>query len=163
MSNKENFLTQEYLKSILEFDSEKGTFTWKVAKSRSVKVGTLAGTKNSLGYHSIRIDKVDYLAHRLAWFYTYNIWPSIIDHIDRNRSNNKLSNLRDVSQSENIHNSSLSISNKTGYKGVSFKLDKGVYTTQCTVQGKAHYLGCFKTAEEASAAYSSFVKDLYSK
>ncbi|MDD0156969.1 HNH endonuclease signature motif containing protein, partial [Shigella flexneri] len=77
---------------------------WKKKLSARGAVGKVAGTI-SYGYNAINIDGVRYFAHRLAWLYVYGEWPKQeIDHIDRNRRNNAISNLRDVSRVVNALN-----------------------------------------------------------
>ena len=102
-------MTQEYLKSLLDYNPETGKFIWKVSKNNRVKSGSEAGTIQSSGHRSILIDKKDYLAHRLAWLWYYGRWPEDqIDHINHNPDDNRIENLREVSNQENGKNQSLS-------------------------------------------------------
>jgi hypothetical protein len=101
-----------------------------------------------------------YQAHRLAWFYVYGVFPSgQIDHINRNKSDNRLVNLRDCSISENKQNSGLYKNNKSGFKGV-FKKGKR-YEAGIRVNNKRIYLGKFGSAELAYEAYVSAAKKLH--
>ena len=99
-------ITQEYLKSVLYYDKDTGLFTWKISNKKGhVKEGKLAGSKDNRGYVKIQINKKDYTAHRLAWFYIYGEWPKqVIDHINRIKFDNRIENLRDVSVLENNKN-----------------------------------------------------------
>lgn len=98
-------LTQKRLREVLDYNKETGKFFWKVNIAKNVRMGREAGTIKD-GYIYIRIDKRVYAAHRLAWLYHYGKWPEKeIDHINRNPQDNRLSNLRDVSKSENQRNS----------------------------------------------------------
>ena len=95
-------LTQEYLKSILDYDLDTGIFTWKINKAKRTKIGDIAGWSYN-GYREIEINDKKYKAHRLAWLYVYGEMPNkLIDHIDGNRSNNKISNLREATLDGNI-------------------------------------------------------------
>src|SRR5690348_14306740 len=116
------------LRAMLNYDPETGLFTWRhTGKGRKATVGS-----NSHGYVSIRLTvrgkKKGYLAHRLAWFYTYGEWPkNLIDHIDMNPANNAISNLREATHSTNKANRRAPANNSTGFKGVSFNKAYGKY------------------------------------
>jgi citrate synthase len=111
-------LTQEYLKSILDYDLDTGIFTWKVSKANRTKVGDVAGWSYN-GYREIEINNKAYKAHRLAWLYVYGEMPkNLVDHVDGNRSNNKISNLREATYQENSENYKTPKTNKSGVKNV---------------------------------------------
>jgi len=121
-------LTQEYLKSILNYNLDTGIFTWKVNKSQRTKIGDFAGWLSD-GYIRIEINKKQYYAHRLAWLYINGETPkNLIDHIDGNKSNNKIYNLREATYQKNSENYKTPKTNKSGVKNVSWykKLNKWV-------------------------------------
>lgn len=94
-----NLVSHQYLTSLLSYDADSGVFT----NTR----GALAGTLHHSGYRYIEINGKSYAEHRLAWFYCFGEWPEQqLDHIDRNRSNNSLDNLREVSNRVNARNRS---------------------------------------------------------
>ena len=96
-------LTREFLVSLLHYDELTGVFTWRSNRPK-VRAGDVAGTRSSHDYWQISIRDKVYSAHRLAWFYVHGTWPSrVIDHIDGDRMNNRIDNLRDVSTKENIN------------------------------------------------------------
>ena len=156
---KEALLTQEYLKSILHYDSETGIFTWlKVNPHGSrVHIGDIAGYSRKDNYVQIRVNGILYFAHRLAWLYMTGSWPEfVIDHIEGvNIPNfNKFSNLRDIKQIKNMWNTQkLLTSNTSGYRGVSFCKANGKYVAHISVYDVIIHLGYFNTPEEASEAY----------
>lgn len=122
-------ITQEYLKSIFDYCHESGNLIYRVKVSKKINLNQVAGTiqKSSAGkpYLHIIIDGYRYRAHHLVWLYVYGQFPSmIIDHIDGNGLNNKLSNLEEKSESENHKNKRLFKTNKTGISGVHFRKDK---------------------------------------
>lgn len=123
-NEKEKLLTQAQLKESLSYRKETGEFTWIVEplKHHTNKVGHLAGSLTTGGYITISIDGGRYLAHRLAWLYVYGYFPKgdkcFIDHIDQNRSNNRIENLREVSQAENARNQKMYSNNKSSVTGV---------------------------------------------
>jgi hypothetical protein len=100
-------ITKEVLKDVLSYDENSGVFTWKKQINNRVFVGKTAGSLTKSGYICISVFKKRFFAHRLAFLYMTGSMPSlIIDHIDRNRSNNKWSNLREVTASGNAKNTS---------------------------------------------------------
>ena len=152
---KELLITQEYLKSILEYNPDTGIFTWNKSPNWSICVGDVAGCLNQ-GYISIKIDKKRYLAHRLAWLYMTGSWPEFeIDHIEGiNIPNfNKFSNLRDVNHNNNMLNKEKYKSNTSGYRGVSWDNKSKKWRSRIGLNKKTNLLGYFNTPEEASKAY----------
>ena len=119
-------LTQERLKELLGYDPETGVFIWKVANTNRIRVGGVAGYLHHSGYLNISINGKTYQSHRLAFLYMEGYLPeNDVDHIDRNRSNNKWKNLREVSRSCNLRNCKIRETNKSGITGVCFnKRDK---------------------------------------
>lgn len=155
-------LTQERLKEILHYDPLTGIFTWlrRIAKYRN-QIGGEAGAKTPRGYINIQIKRKSYQAHRLAWLYVYGNWPTQqIDHIDRNPSNNRIANLRDVSATENRRNCKQPKNISSVYKGVSRSRGREKWSAQIVVNGRARYLGIFDSPENARAAYVSAAKTL---
>lgn len=137
-------LDHAYLLSILNYDPETGVFIWKKKISKKVIPGTAAGSLKSEGYFRIGINGCEYHSHRLAWFYVHGNWPEgQIDHIDRNPSNNAISNLRDVNQSINNRNQALRQDNKSGYKGVRYDIKARRWIARITIEGKCISLGSF--------------------
>ena len=147
-------LTQERLKEVLHYDHETGIFTRKIKTASNTKIGDIAGGLTDQGYSTICIDYKGYRAHRLAWMYLYGYFPKEIDHINGNRLDNRLCNLREVTRSENNQNhKKLRSNNTTGYVGVSqFKRDNN-FLARIVVDGKIKSIGYFDTPEEASEAY----------
>ncbi len=148
-----NEFTAEYLRSVLHYDQETGIFTRKVRTSRSVKVGDVAGCQNVLGYQQITVQSRLYLAHRLAWLHTHGVWPKDqIDHINRNRSDNRIANLRDVSTKQNMQNAGKYSSNTSGHPGVSWDKRYSKWRAYIAHNYKLIHLGYFTDIEEALAA-----------
>ena len=146
-------LTAEYLRSVLHYDQVSGIFTWKVRTSPRVKVGDVAGCPDGIGYLRIRLHNRPYKAHRLAWMYVYGEWPSLdIDHINRNKADNRISNLRDVSHKQNHQNRSKPSNNTSGHSGVSWHKQNSKWQARIKHNKKDIYLGYFTDREEAIAA-----------
>ena len=143
-------LTQERLKEVLDYDSETGLFFWK-RKVSNIPIGKAAGALQNKGYIQITIDSRNYLAHRVAWLYVYGEWPkNQIDHINRDKKDNCISNLRDVSNSTNQINIGLRSHNSSGVTGVvkSAKPHRP-WAAQINRNNKKIFLGYFKTVQEA--------------
>lgn len=139
-------LTQEELKETLRYSPEDGLFTRMKSNTR-VSIGDVAGSTDKDGYVVIKFLGKTYKAHRLAWLYIYGEFPSsCLDHIDGNKANNSISNLRLASVAENQHNAKLRVDNKSGVKGIVF--DKGKWLAQVRYKGKLHIAGRFSTVEE---------------
>lgn len=158
-------ITHRELKEELRYEPDTGLFFW-VKKAQGRRVLAPAGHTCKDGYVHIYIFGKLYRAHRLAWMYVHGEFPKVfIDHANGNTSDNRLCNLREADTSQNSHNAKTASNNKSGYKGVSFNKSSGKYIAQCNVNNIHHYLGLFKTAHDASAAYEAFAskhhKDFY--
>lgn len=160
--NKEDLLTQERLKQLLDYDPATGKFTWKSDKYCR-KIGEKAGYLfRSEGYWIIKVEGGVYKAHRLAWFFTFGKWPRHgLDHIDRDKLNNAILNLREATDAENAQNRSLSKNNTTGYAGVTFYKLRGDYAARIGYRGKIIHIGYFDTIELAADAYAKMKKKLH--
>ena len=151
-------LTLERLKELLYYDPETGIFTWLVNKG-SALCGEPAGRKTTY-YVQIKVDRKPYMAHRLAWFYMTGNWPeNQIDHIDRQKSNNKFSNLREATGSQNRANCGALSNNKLGVKGVF--IDQGRYRASIQLNRKRIFLGPFDTIEKATTAYENAALEIH--
>jgi len=114
------------LRDYLAYDPISGDITW-IRDQGKIKAGAKAASKHNAGYKALRLNGKAYLAHRAAWFLHYGYWPKQIDHINGDRSDNRLENLRETTQGENCKNLKLSVRNKTGISGVTLDKTKGGY------------------------------------
>lgn len=143
-------IIQSELHRILDYNPDTGIFKWKISPAHNVKKGTVAGSKGTRGYHSICINKKMYLTHRLVWLYVYGYFPeNYIDHIDRDKSNNRISNLREVSNQCNQRNCGNWTTNKSGVRGVYWTVKPKRWRAHVTIKGKTYQLGTFKDFDEA--------------
>ena len=146
-------LTAEKLRELLHYEPASGIFTRKVSTASRAKVGDVAGCQNGAGYLSIMLQRRVHQAHRLAWMYVYGEWPTgQIDHINRIKTDNRISNLRDVSHKQNHQNKSKPSNNTSGHTGVVWHKQNSKWQATITHNKKDTYLGCFATVEEAVAA-----------
>ena len=146
-------ITQAQLKELLNYNPDTGIFIWlQDGRGRYKRVGAIAGTINDRGYLQIGINCRRYRAHRLAWFYVHGYWPpNEIDHIDRDKLNNKLSNLRLATHAENCQNFPLRRDNKYGVSGITYHGNrrKKRWQAKIKINGVLKYMGYFSTLEEA--------------
>lgn len=150
-------ITCDQLKSLLHYEPETGLFT-RLTEHGRWHVGDLCGWANGNGYVRLEIAGGRYHAHRLAWLYVHGEWPeNNIDHIDGDRSNNRIANLRVANPSQNIANSRKRKASE--FKGVSRRHKRWV--AQITLNYKSLYLGTFNTPEEAHAAYLAAATRLF--
>ncbi len=161
MSAKEHNLTYERLTELLSYDPTSGFFVWlkkPSARSNRIKAGCIAGcVKNDSGYVVINIDGHSFRAHRLAWFFSYRKWPEeFIDHINHNKSDNRLENLRCATKHQNGWNLRMPSTNTSGVKGVCWDKRAGCWVAQCWVQGKHYRVGRFQDIAEAEEAMIKF-------
>jgi len=147
-------ITQDYLHEFFHYDSETGVFSRKKRTSPSTTIGEIVGSDKGNGYVMLCIQSRLYLAHRMAWLYVYGETPCAnIDHINGNRADNRICNLRLANQSQNIANSKLSKANTSGCKGVTWRKDTQKWSAGLMLNYKHIALGSFKTKEEAAEAY----------
>jgi hypothetical protein len=143
---------ESQLTQVLRYEPETGFLFWTDKAYKSVK-NKKAGSPNQLGYIIVIFKGKPYKAHRLAWLLTYGVWPSqMIDHIDGNKSNNTLLNLRDVDNKTNQCNRHKArVDSKSGLMGASPFRNK--WKAQIKRNGVIKYLGIYDTALEAHQAY----------
>lgn len=144
------------LNKLLNYNAETGAITWAVNRGR-VKAGDSAGYFHKKdGYFYIKIRPNRYPAHRIAWFLYHGKWPdNVIDHINGNGSDNRISNLREATVSENAHNMRRNKNNTSGYKGVCFDKVNGKWMAYVKFNGNFINLGRFTTKEDAFLAACS--------
>jgi hypothetical protein len=142
-------ITQNDLKKILSYDQETGIFSWKNPRKKT-NIGKIAGCKHHSGYIVISIKNKQYQAHRLAWIYIYgDIIKPEIDHINLNKSDNRIINLREANRSENQLNKVASKHSKTQIKGVSWHKTNLKWRVQCSINKKQTDIGYFDDLEFA--------------
>jgi hypothetical protein len=147
-------LTQERLKELLHYDPETGVFRWRFSNGKWVKPWDVAGWIHKTGYAIIRVGGKQHKAHRLAWLYVYGVFPEKpLDHINRNKIDNRIGNLREATRSENAQNMDKHKDNTSGFMGVSFNKRSQKWVSQIQIQGIKKHLGYFQTPEEAHVAY----------
>ena len=155
-----NQLDLNEVRDKLEYNPKTGELTWKKHYFSSY-IGKIAGSKQPNRSINIKFNGVMFKAHRLIWFHQYGKWPEgIIDHIDGNKHNNRLENLRVVDYYTNNQNAKMRKDNTSGVKGVFFHKRNGRYHSSINIMGIKHHLGYFKNKEEAIKARIKAEKEL---
>lgn len=172
----EHDLTAERLRQLLSYNQDNGLFTWlkrdehEFISTRSYKswtaryAGKSAGHKRrDTGYVIVVINGTQHKGHRLAWLYVYGRWPEHgIDHINGDRSDNRIQNLRDVPPRTNSENQrSAKSGNKAGMLGVSWHEKNKKWQAEICIDGKKHYIGTFKKQEDAHKEYISVKRAMH--
>jgi hypothetical protein len=156
MTRRKAILTAERLRELLHYDPETGVFTWRVNRRGPMKAGDVAGRVHAdYGYIIIGIDGGEYRANRLAFLYMEGKFPAhMAEHADRNRANNRWSNLRNATYSQNMFNIPVRAGNVSGRKGVVWSKNLEKWNARIGVNKKMLHLGYFEDKDEAAHAYN---------
>ena len=160
------YVDKYMIEKCLEWNEDISRFIWKFREDKPHNwngrfAGKVAGCIKREGYETIAIDYIPYYTHRLVWVLFYGEIPEgyVIDHIDRNRSNNSPENLRLVTIQENCFNTKGS-KGSSKYKGVHLN-SRGKWTAQITFKGKTYSLGVFEHEEDAKSSYNCAAKKYF--
>lgn len=156
MADKHITLTQSYLNEIFEYRDGHLYRTKKI--SDGVNVGDRIGTVDRKGYVVASIFYKKYSVHRLIYLMKHGYTPSIIDHIDGNKLNNCIENLRPATVMQNAYNSKIPSSNTSGIKGVSWDKKNKKWAVTCSYDGKNRHIGRFIDLQDAINAIDNFRK-----
>ncbi len=152
MADEQGRPSIERVRAVLDYDAGAGALRWKITDRRKRK-GTVAGKWHSDGYRYIQLDRKHFGAHRLAWVIVHGVWPpEHVDHINGNRGDNRLGNLRLASISQNNAHKGKKPGCSSNYKGVC-KVADNRWVSRITVGGRAIHLGSFRSETEAYATY----------
>lgn len=142
------------------FYYSRGELYWKTRPSQAIKIGDRVGFKRrAFPYRQLSYKGKEYLIHRLIFLYHHGYLPDIIDHKNRNKTDNKIENLRPSNQSINVINCDKS-TGKTGIRGV-FPTLNGKYKALITKDSKQIYLGVFTNIDEAKFAYDTAKEEMF--
>ena len=164
---------QAFLAECFDYSPDIGALTWKARprthflteskwkRHLSLDVGREAGTLNTHGYRVVRLTYGGsaglFPVHRVIWTLLNATDASVVDHINGDRSDNRLTNLRELSQSENVRKKAPA---KDGLRGAHFDKARGKWLSQIRVDGSQQFLGRFDTEQEAHEAYLTRLQTL---
>ena len=154
----------DYLRSCFAYDPETGLLIWKPRPKEHFSVhgytmfnsrcaGKQAGWKTPLGYRQVSLDNTVYLVHRIIWASYHGEWPvNSIDHINGRKDDNRIVNLRDVTDAVNHRNQIRRTNNSSGSTGIVWHKRNKKWQAQLTTGGRNHYLGSYDDINDAIAA-----------
>lgn len=132
------------------FEYKEGNLYWKRQRNHRARAGDVAGSRALHGYIHVCIDRKVYLAHRLIWLMAHGELPESIDHINGDRADNRLENLRSCTQAENNKNQKLAKTNKSGFKNVSWYAPYSKWRVTVRANGKQKNCGYYEDIELAT-------------
>lgn len=147
MAGKDSLISKELLSDIFEYKD--GLLFYKSTDTEAICL-------DNKGYKRAKVNGVMYMVHRLVYMMHHGNLPKFLDHIDCDRTNNRIENLRPATPSENNRNRSISNRNKSGVKGIFWAAPNKKWKVQCTVNYKQHHLGYFSDIEEAKTVLHKF-------
>ena len=158
-------ITAEIAREMFEYDPDAGTLVRRHRMGNRC-AGSLVDSVDKDGYVVISIGhrsiRRRYFAHRIIWLIVYGQWPvNDIDHKNRVRNDNRISNLREATRLQNMANRLAMRRSKTGIKGVSLHSASGLYRACMGINRKHYNFGYFKTPEEAAAVIDKKFKEIY--
>ena len=146
-------LTLDRLKQLIHYNPNTGVFTWLAPTFGRRKAGKAAGYLRKDGYIALQVDGSLCFAHRLAWLYMHGEWPAVqIDHINRNRIDNRINNLRLASSQLNQQNRGIAKNNTSGISGVYWAAERKKWVVQIKHNRKPRYVGRYDRLEDAKLA-----------
>lgn len=141
----------------LSYDKDTGVVVWLDGKKAGQEIVNLSNE----GYRRLKILGKNYYLHRVCWFLHHKEWPTgYLDHVNGDKADNRLKNLRLASSSQNSANRILAVNNSTGYKGVVYRKEFNKYLARVGANPRI-IVGYFETAEDAARAYNKAAKELY--
>lgn len=139
-------LTAEVLRLQFTYNAETGELFRRGETEQSGRIATK-------GYRQICILGKRHMAHRLAWLYVYGEWPSNhLDHINQNKDDNRIENLREVTVKQNAENVTVWLKNRNGRRGVSWVKKSNRWQADIKHNGKTIHLGVYESLLDAVAA-----------
>jgi hypothetical protein len=144
-------ITKELLCALFEYQPD-GRLLRRITSNPRAKAGTYSGSVGKGGYLRTQVAGKLYFNHRLVWLMHRGSWPKNLDHINGNKLDNRIENLRECTQTQNMQNCPNKKSNTTSVKGVGWRPSRGKFRARIVVNGKEICVGHFLELEEAAKA-----------
>ena len=151
MASRDSTITQALLNDLFLYNN--GNLYWKKTRGRAIQ-GAVAGYKHSSGYIIVETHGKLHKAHRLIWLMHYGSTPEFLDHINGNRADNRIENLRPATKTENNQNMKMLSSNTSGVKGVHWQKNANKWRVQIRHNNKRKHIGYFDDIELAALVAS---------
>jgi hypothetical protein len=133
-------------------DEASGKLFYRAARKQS-PAGSEAGSLHRTGYRSVSVDRCQYLVHRIIWFMVKGSWPlNQIDHINGNKADNRIENLREATNAQNTLNVPARQASSSGVKNVYYQARNKKWRVRMKVEGKSKSFGLYRTKTEAEKA-----------
>lgn len=157
---KRNHITKEEIQNL--FDYVDGKLFWKEGRAcNKIKTGSEAGTITHAGYRTVSVNGLTIRTHRLVYILHFGYAPYMIDHINGDKLDNRIENLRPADDFTNQFNSKINVRNSSGVKGVVWCKDRDKWKVQIQKNKKTHFFGYFDNIEEAEICMKNARKTLH--
>lgn len=134
---------------LFSYDAESGKLRYKINR-KQCPAGTEAGSIHRTGYRMVSVDHCQYLVHRLIWFLVTDSWPkNQIDHINGNRADNRITNLREATNAQNMLNSTARKTSSSGIKNVYYQASHKKWRVRIRIDGKPKSFGLYTNQSDA--------------
>ena len=154
-------LTLDLVNKLFRYDKETGNLIRKISVRKGAEAGQIVGKDDGYGYLKTSIKGVRYFNHRIIFLMHKGYLPSILDHIDTDKKNNRIENLRAATVTQNNHNQGRRRNNTSGVKGVRWKETHNMWSASVSLNGKRKHLGHFRTVPEAEIAVRKAREELH--
>ena len=155
-------MNKDEILKYFNYNKKKGHLTWKWHWDNTVinkQLGTLVGNKTKDGYLRVTVNYKSYKVHRLIWCIEKETWPKMIDHVNGNKIDNRIQNLR--AASNRINQSNRHTHRNGRLVGTDFHKESGRWRARITINKREKYIGLYGTELKAHNAYIEEVKKLY--
>ncbi len=147
-------MDQKTARKLFSYDPDTGLLVRRERCGRRSKIGEVVGHPDTCGYLQTSVNNKLYRVHRLIWMWVYGAWPvGEVDHVDRDNTNNRITNLREVTTQTNLYNKSTYKNNWSGTPGVNWYAPSCKWVATISAGGKRVHLGYFRDKDEAAKVY----------